>query len=99
MASYLLCCLNQIGFTKTIFIALQVQKILDAISFAHRSTCTFFHTMTNALPLNDSSKSLLHQQVDDNFLKFSKSRGNDLSTPMPMYSFPGLKEGDRWCLW
>jgi hypothetical protein len=32
------------------------------------------------------------------FLLFSKSRGNDLSTPMPQYGFPGLKEGDRWCL-
>lgn len=32
------------------------------------------------------------------FLAFSKSRGNDLSTPMPQYSFPGLKPGDRWCL-
>ncbi|MFN4017938.1 MAG: DUF2237 family protein [Reyranella sp.] len=32
------------------------------------------------------------------FLTFSKSRGNDLSTPMPQYGFPGLKPGDRWCL-
>lgn len=32
------------------------------------------------------------------FLRFSKSRGNDLSTPMPMYQFPGLNPGDRWCL-
>ena len=32
------------------------------------------------------------------FLEFSKSRGNDLSTPMPEFGFPGLKEGDRWCL-
>ena len=32
------------------------------------------------------------------FLAFSKSRGNDLSTPMPDYGFAGLKEGDRWCL-
>ena len=32
------------------------------------------------------------------FLAFSKSRGNDLSTPMPEYAFPGLKQGDRWCL-
>jgi uncharacterized protein len=32
------------------------------------------------------------------FLKFSKSRGNDLSTPMPNLGFPGLKAGDRWCL-
>ena len=32
------------------------------------------------------------------FLAFSKSRGNDLSTPMPQYGFAGLKPGDRWCL-
>jgi uncharacterized protein len=32
------------------------------------------------------------------FLQFSKSRGNDLSTPVPEYGFPGLKPGDRWCL-
>ena len=37
-------------------------------------------------------------QVTDEFLRFSKSRGNDLSTPMPEYEFPGLKAGDRWCL-
>jgi uncharacterized protein (DUF2237 family) len=32
------------------------------------------------------------------FLEFSKSRGNDLSTPHPEFEFPGLKAGDRWCL-
>lgn len=32
------------------------------------------------------------------FLEFTKSKGNDLSTPRPEFSFPGLKEGDRWCL-
>ena len=32
------------------------------------------------------------------FLTYTKSRGNDLSTPMPMYNFPGLKPDDQWCL-
>ncbi len=32
------------------------------------------------------------------FLQFTRTRGNDLSTPMPYYNFPGLKPGDRWCL-
>jgi uncharacterized protein (DUF2237 family) len=32
------------------------------------------------------------------FLEFSRSRGNDLSTPRPEFGFPGLKPGDRWCL-
>ena len=37
-------------------------------------------------------------QVNEDFLKFTKEQGNDLSTPMPAYNFPGLKPGDRWCL-
>ena len=36
--------------------------------------------------------------MTEDFLKFSKSRGNDLSTPMPNFGFEGLKPGDRWCL-
>ena len=34
----------------------------------------------------------------DEFLEFSRSAGNDLSTPRPEYAFPGLKAGDKWCL-
>lgn len=37
-------------------------------------------------------------QVTAEFLEFSKAQGNDLVTPMPLYDFPGLKPGDRWCL-
>ena len=36
--------------------------------------------------------------VTKEFLEFSRSRGNDLLTPIPEFDFPGLKEGDRWCL-
>jgi uncharacterized protein (DUF2237 family) len=36
--------------------------------------------------------------MTEDFLFFSKSKGNDLSTPLPEYDFPGLKEGDCWCL-
>ena len=36
--------------------------------------------------------------VTEEFLDFSRSAGNDLSTPMPAMRFPGLKPGDRWCL-
>lgn len=32
------------------------------------------------------------------FLVYTKEQGNDLSTPMPMYQFPGLQPGDKWCL-
>jgi uncharacterized protein (DUF2237 family) len=37
-------------------------------------------------------------RVSVKFLAFSKQRGNDLSTPMPQFGFPGLKPGDQWCL-
>lgn len=36
--------------------------------------------------------------VTADFLEFSKSRGNDLSTPIPEFGFAGLNPGDRWCL-
>ncbi|MEO1318838.1 MAG: DUF2237 domain-containing protein, partial [Pseudomonadota bacterium] len=36
--------------------------------------------------------------MTDAFLAFSKGCGNDLSTPRPEFGFPGLKEGDQWCL-
>jgi hypothetical protein len=36
--------------------------------------------------------------MTEEFLRFSKMRGNDLSTPIPEYDFPGLQDGDRWCL-
>jgi len=37
-------------------------------------------------------------QMTPEFLQFTRSRGNDLSTPHPEFQFPGLKPGDRWCL-
>jgi uncharacterized protein len=37
-------------------------------------------------------------QVTEEFLAFTKARGNDLSTPKLAFNFPGLKPGDHWCL-
>ncbi|ANM30705.1 hypothetical protein ABI59_15665 [Acidobacteria bacterium Mor1] len=37
-------------------------------------------------------------RITDEFLTFSKQAGNDLSTPRPEFGFPGLKDGDRWCV-
>ena len=37
-------------------------------------------------------------RVDAAFLAFSKAAGNDLSTPVPEFGFPGLNPGDCWCL-
>ena len=36
--------------------------------------------------------------VNEKFLHFTRQMGNDLSSPNPMYSFPGLKPGDKWCV-
>ena len=36
--------------------------------------------------------------VTKSFLTFSKSVGNDLSTPIPEYNFKGLSDGDHWCI-
>jgi uncharacterized protein (DUF2237 family) len=36
--------------------------------------------------------------MTEEFLNFSKSRGNNLSTPRPEFDFPGLKAGDSWCV-
>jgi uncharacterized protein len=37
-------------------------------------------------------------RMTEAFLQFSRARGNDLTTPRPEFNFPGLREGDRWCL-
>jgi uncharacterized protein (DUF2237 family) len=37
-------------------------------------------------------------QMTKEFLAFSRAQGNDLTTPVPEFDFPGLKPGDRWCL-
>ncbi|HYO25765.1 MAG TPA: DUF2237 domain-containing protein [Lacipirellulaceae bacterium] len=47
---------------------------------------------------DDVGLHLVCTEMTDEFLAFSKARGNDLSTPNPRYHFPGLESGDRWCL-
>ena len=46
----------------------------------------------------DTSMHTVCAVLTNEFLKFSKAQGNDLSTPVPEYGFPGLKQGDKWCL-
>ena len=47
---------------------------------------------------DDLGRHVVCARVTAEFLDFSKARGNDLSTPVPEFGFPGLKPGDRWCL-
>ena len=47
---------------------------------------------------HDHGRHVVCALMTQEFLSFSKSRGNDLTTAMPQYDFPGLSPGDRWCL-
>ena len=47
---------------------------------------------------DDLGRHIICVRVTEDFLAFSRSVGNDLSTPRPEYRFAGLKPGDRWCL-
>ncbi len=46
----------------------------------------------------DKGVHVIAATLTDEFLQFTKSQGNDLTTPSPQYNFPGLKAGDNWCL-
>lgn len=48
--------------------------------------------------VDDTGTHVVCAIMNEDFLDFSVSRGNDLSTPRPEWGFPGLKPGDQWCL-
>ena len=58
----------------------------------------FFRTGSCETGAQDHGIHTVCAVMTDEFLEFSKSQGNDLSTPMEQYGFPGLKAGDQWCL-
>ncbi len=47
---------------------------------------------------DDTGRHTVCVRVTDDFLEFSRSMGNDLSTPRPEFNFAGLQGGDLWCL-
>ena len=47
---------------------------------------------------DDQGLHIVCAEMTTEFLEFSRSMGNDLSTPGPEWGFPGLRPGDRWCL-
>jgi uncharacterized protein (DUF2237 family) len=69
---------------------LQVCSLAPATGFFRDGVCR-----TDA---QDLGTHVVCAQVTEAFLEFTRSRGNDLSTPVPAFDFPGLKPGDRWCL-
>ena len=58
----------------------------------------FFRTGACAAGPDDLGRHLICCEMTAEFLAFSKSVGNDLSTPRTEMAFPGLNPGDRWCL-
>ncbi|NGZ88934.1 DUF2237 family protein [Psychroflexus maritimus] len=46
----------------------------------------------------DSGLHIVAAKVTEDFLAWNKARGNDLISPKPQWNFPGLKEGDWWCI-
>jgi uncharacterized protein len=58
----------------------------------------FFRTGCCETGPDDRGVHVVCAQVTAEFLEFTRSRGNDLSSPAPEYGFPGLRPGDRWCL-
>ena len=64
---------------------------LDPITGFTRSGCC-------ETGIEDTGSHTVSAQMTEEFLAFSISQGNDLSTPRPEYGFAGLQAGDRWCL-
>ena len=58
----------------------------------------FFRDGTCNTCAEDHGMHTVCAEMTADFLAFSASVGNDLSTPLPQFGFPGLKPGDRWCL-
>jgi len=58
----------------------------------------FFRTGKCETEPRDGGAHVVCAQLTRKFLDFTRSRGNDLSTPRPESGFPGLRPGDRWCL-
>ncbi len=65
---------------------------------SHDPKTGFFRDGCCATSPRDRGKHVVCTRVSEEFLNFSKQRGNDLITARPEYDFPGLTPGDQWCL-
>ncbi len=67
-------------------------------SCSHDPMTGFFRDGSCHTCAEDGGLHTVCTEVSAEFLAFSKSSGNDLTTPRPEWGFPGLKPGDRWCV-
>jgi uncharacterized protein (DUF2237 family) len=65
---------------------------------SHAPLTGFFRDGCCRTDPTDRGAHVVCARVTRQFLEFSRARGNDLTTPVPEASFPGLQPGDRWCL-
>ncbi len=70
----------------------------DLITCSNNPKTGFFRDGCCATDSKDTGEHTVCIVATREFLEFSKRAGNDLSTPVPAYSFPGVQPGDRWCL-
>ena len=70
----------------------------ELIDCSHDPVTGFFRDGCCRTGPDDHGVHIVCARVTEEFLAFSKSRGNDLSTPHPEWGFPGLSDGDQWCL-
>ena len=76
---------------------------LNVLGSELQTCCTapmtgFFRTGVCVTGPQDLGTHVICAQITAEFLTFTKSQGNDLSTAVPAYNFSGLKPGDKWCL-
>ncbi len=82
---------------------IEKKKPKNVLGGALKPCCTqlktgWFRNGSCETEASDTGRHVVCAQMTDEFLAFSQAMGNDLSTPMPDYQFPGLKAGDCWCL-
>jgi len=71
----------------------------EDIEICSKETMTGYLRNGSCETLNDDVGShTVCARVTDEFLRYSREKGNDLITPRPELDFPGLKEGDKWCV-
>jgi uncharacterized protein len=68
------------------------------VECSSRPSTGFFRSGCCETDASDHGAHVVCVQVTAEFLAFSKQHGNDLSTPVPDFGFPGLQPGDRWCV-
>lgn len=88
-------------FQEICIMTLQIQKnvygdLLQSCSF--NPMTGYFRNGCCDTDSSDRGRHTVCVIVTDEFLAFSKAAGNDLSTPRPEHGFPGLQNGDSWCL-